>query len=567
LTRDDRCSACATGEPPQSDSGLCATHRIAVQLGLGSMDLDVVRHTAVPLALARLSARASRLDSELGMRALSVGRNETSGHLTADLALTIIESEVVSEEPDLHRVLRAQDFFADGIRLVREGPDSELAAALLALRAARLDARIAHQRGDYKLAVAKYEHIARKLSSELPDDDQVVEEMRLQQSLRSASLFLAGEQERSFRIAFSLLESVDSVDLTTGSGRLIAAKAIEHHLARNRIEDAVQLANELVLKPELQVPGGPGAAVGNVIALRDASLALAAYGEMEIAAETLEDAREMATDYGLTDQVRKISGIGMALEKSMSDRRASSRLPDSSKKAFVVLVHGFNSSAAAWDRLVEIAELDIGEHIEQLVAFDYTTKLVELNPSKRIADIGAIATVLDTYLSLSVPAGTPIVLVGHSQGGLVIQKLLQQKLIGGRSLELGRIRKVVLFACPNLGSIKFLSARRWIFRRINRQELGLRPFNAHVAEMHYAVVHQVVNAQEDGPHSWRVPFEVFMALDDDVVHPVSAKGGFQRVGALLGGHSEIIQPTDNSHLNYIAFRNAVLSHQRDSRNG
>ena len=54
--------------------------------------------------------------------------------------------------------------------------------------------------------------------------------------------------------------------------------------------------------------------------------------------------------------------------------------------------------------------------------------------------------------------GTKIVLVTHSQGGLIVQRYLARRLASGHGEELRRIRRIVMYACPNNGSQALLAA-------------------------------------------------------------------------------------------------------------
>jgi len=303
----------------------------------------------------------------------------------------------------------------------------------------------------------------------------------------------------------------------------------------------------------------PGSVVNNVIAVRDAALALAAYGEFELATDSLRQARIVAVDSGLNDQAAKIAKIEGELESRISVRGARRRGGlTMSRPPTVVFVHGFLSSGAIWARFLELMDADDAGYGPRRV-FDYHTKVAELQPLKRIADLDALALMLGTFLQTEVPGDQSVLLVGHSQGGLLIQKYLHGLVTEGRSAELSRISKVVLFACPNYGSGKFLVSRKWLLRRRNPQEIRLRPFDAMVAEAHRTVVHRIAEASSADAGAFHIPFAVFLATEDDVVEPVSAKGSFRSVGGLPGDHSSVIQPGDSRALNYLAFRRAVLT--------
>src|SRR5262249_60858711 len=97
----------------------------------------------------------------------------------------------------------------------------------------------------------------------------------------------------------------------------------------------------------------------------------------------------------------------------------------------------------------------------------YASPVAYLNPLKRIPDFGDVARGLNLALRQDekLKGRSCLLLVGHSQGGLIIQRMLVEAVQAGRAIEdLARIRGVVLLATPNAGSELFLSARRTVER-------------------------------------------------------------------------------------------------------
>lgn len=107
----------------------------------------------------------------------------------------------------------------------------------------------------------------------------------------------------------------------------------------------------------------------------------------------------------------------------------------------VVFVHGVLSSGRSWDTLLRLIDSD--PHLRPLIrphVFDYDTPPFTLRPGKRIAEIDDIADRLDTLLSKgSLASARSLVIVTHSQGGLIAQRFLVRMLRENRGLELGRI--------------------------------------------------------------------------------------------------------------------------------
>jgi hypothetical protein len=142
----------------------------------------------------------------------------------------------------------------------------------------------------------------------------------------------------------------------------------------------------------------------------------------------------------------------------------------------VVFVHGIISSPAAWTPLARLLENDTKiSHSYRLLRFEYRSPKFDWRPDRRIPDYNTIADSLSTFIDIECADYTHLVLVGHSQGGLIVQRYLARMLAEGRGVDLRRIRRIVLLACPNNGSELLLilrkSARFWT----HPQERELRP--------------------------------------------------------------------------------------------
>ena len=188
------------------------------------------------------------------------------------------------------------------------------------------------------------------------------------------------------------------------------------------------------------------------------------------------------------------------------------------------------------------------ERFFDLELFTYESPKVHFNPLRRIPDFEDVANVLATMIRKDerFNSRSCLVLVGHSQGGLIIQRMLTDAVRAGRANEeLARIRGVVLLATPNAGSELFLSARRAFgpFWR-NPQERNLRPFNEQIAEMHAVLLERVIYAQRATTTSRPIRFDVYTGDADGIVPAHSARGLFPHTGALPGDHFSIIRPND-----------------------
>ncbi|SFD69191.1 AAA family ATPase [Streptomyces aidingensis] len=221
----------------------------------------------------------------------------------------------------------------------------------------------------------------------------------------------------------------------------------------------------------------------------------------------------------------------------------------------VVFVHGFNSGPETWDTLRDLIAEDDGLAFAGTLAFEYTTGLVRLRPDRRIPTLSTVADSLKTYLEVRTPGSLRLMLVGHSMGGLVIQRYLVRMLNEGRGAELSRIRRVVLFATPNTGS-EILRGMRQQLLGTNPQERELRVLDETVRDTHVRVVHDIARASRVTERTCPIPFSVFAGTDDQVVPRASAQGYFPDVGALPGDHFSIVKPRkgDRDHAAFATLR-------------
>jgi pimeloyl-ACP methyl ester carboxylesterase len=218
------------------------------------------------------------------------------------------------------------------------------------------------------------------------------------------------------------------------------------------------------------------------------------------------------------------------------------------KPGAVVFVHGILGGATTWSALLPHLQKDpFLECFFDLELFNYASPAVRFNPLKRIPDFGDVASRLATVLrqDKKFNGRSCLVLVGHSQGGLIIQRLLVDAVRAGRANEeLARIRGVVLLATPNAGSELFLSARGALGRFwTHPQEKRLRPFDDQIADIHAVLLERVVYAQRASSTSRPIRFDVYTGDEDGVVPAHSARGMFPHTGTLPGDHSSILRPS------------------------
>ncbi|MFD4240441.1 lipase family alpha/beta hydrolase [Streptomyces sp. NPDC058525] len=221
----------------------------------------------------------------------------------------------------------------------------------------------------------------------------------------------------------------------------------------------------------------------------------------------------------------------------------------------VVFVHGFASGPKVWDRFLSLIGEDKDLDFVDTRTLGYATGFGRLRPDRALPSLSTVADHLKTLLETE-PAHRPLVLVGHSMGGLVIQRWLVRMLAEGRGRELARIRRVVLLACPNAGSDLARGARRQLLGG-NPQERRLRTLDEDVRDTHTAVLRDIVGAAAISDRTCPIPFSVYAAESDAVVPRASAQGAFPRSGVLPGDHFSVVQPRSREHASYATLRHLL----------
>lgn len=233
------------------------------------------------------------------------------------------------------------------------------------------------------------------------------------------------------------------------------------------------------------------------------------------------------------------------------------------KDRLIIFVHGFAGSAKNWSRMIELLRADpqVGPEFD-MECFPYESPMMHFGLTTRIPSLEDVADRLGGFIEASrVEKYREITLVGHSQGGLVIQHCLVRKLQDGEGSDLAKIRQVVLFATPNLGATILSPLRQFLgwFPFFSRQERSLRVMDEDIARLRLAVLRSIVAASTLGKYSAPIPFECFYGTEDGIVPQPSAAGHFLNVQGLRGNHSTIIQPKDHADERYEKLREALLN--------
>lgn len=210
----------------------------------------------------------------------------------------------------------------------------------------------------------------------------------------------------------------------------------------------------------------------------------------------------------------------------------------------VIFVHGFGSSRSTWDTLrQQLARLDLGMKSQ---CFEYETGIAEVNPTNAIPTLEVLGERFATYLTtLGVAPNEPLVLVGHSQGGLVLLAALAFRLQQHQAHALRQIAHCVLISTPTNGSDFFAGWRRvlghvWPFS--TTQEASLRPLNQYVGDLQRRIAAEVLFATSLTADACPIPITAIYGSEDAIVRRESARWIFTQTAAVPGNHFSVIRP-------------------------
>ena len=105
----------------------------------------------------------------------------------------------------------------------------------------------------------------------------------------------------------------------------------------------------------------------------------------------------------------------------------------------VVLVHGIRASGSAWKQLMDRFANDDEMSRLQVHTFEYFASGIDLmrkSPTQR-----EVAMKLESFIATAVPEGEPFIMIGHSQGGLIIQRWIVNCLQAARAEDPGHDRR------------------------------------------------------------------------------------------------------------------------------
>ena len=207
------------------------------------------------------------------------------------------------------------------------------------------------------------------------------------------------------------------------------------------------------------------------------------------------------------------------------------------------------SGPETWDPLWK--QLELIDAISSGVAahrFQYPTGLARLKPTEQIPKLDEIGEALATYLDTlpKTHPEDPIVLVGHSQGGLVIQTAIAHCLANSEAERLRCVTHCVLISTPTNGSDFLGRTRRFLAFIIpwwGPQERSLRPLNEYIGTLQRQIARDVVYASIATQRSLPIPITAVYGTEDAIVKRQSARWVFPRTKAVPGNHSTVIRPS------------------------
>lgn len=231
------------------------------------------------------------------------------------------------------------------------------------------------------------------------------------------------------------------------------------------------------------------------------------------------------------------------------------------KQRVALFIHGFGSSSKCWAPMLELLRADerIAEQYDLETWTDYPTKWLELNVLNRIPRVEEIGRSLLNDLQAPRFRGREITLVGHSQGGLVIQACFAKALADANASLLRNVRQAIFFATPCLGSKTAMSLRLLMASfASNSQEVTLRVFNPEITDIRSAVRERIVGATCDDDRTWRIPVHVFCGMQDNIVPEATARADFESVFPVRGNHFTILRPEDRGDERYAQLAQLLL---------
>ncbi|MFD3813236.1 alpha/beta fold hydrolase [Rhodococcus sp. NPDC058639] len=232
----------------------------------------------------------------------------------------------------------------------------------------------------------------------------------------------------------------------------------------------------------------------------------------------------------------------------------------------VIFVHGLFSSVAVWDNFENLLTRDRDLRGVEYFRFGYSTPKFRIRPTRKIPSFDDLADRLRGFIESHCDDQRPLIIVSHSQGGLIVQRFLAASLDAGFLDSIRQVKMVVMFSCPNSGSDILLSIRRMFIIWSHAQEKELRPINELVTKSRRTILWKIIRAKPNDPKACHIPIFLYAGDTDNVVTSVSAFDVFplENTRVIEGDHSSIIQPTNESDESYKNLRKRIVQVIEDS---
>lgn len=229
--------------------------------------------------------------------------------------------------------------------------------------------------------------------------------------------------------------------------------------------------------------------------------------------------------------------------------------------ATLVAIHGFWSSSATWERLNTIWSADGELRGLRIDPFSYPSPKKPRFPlsTTRVPDYDDIAQSFANRYEVHYGDASAVVIVTHSQGGLILQRFLVRMLNAGRGQELSRIRTIVMLVCPNGGSEYVRSLRHVLGYGRHAQAGNLEVLDKQVIDTQRTVLQRIVYATGVDEHQCCIPFHVYAGDSDKIVTAASAQGAFPEAGVLPGNHFSILDPSAPGNSTATTIRHHILA--------
>lgn len=218
-------------------------------------------------------------------------------------------------------------------------------------------------------------------------------------------------------------------------------------------------------------------------------------------------------------------------------------------KVQLVFVHGFKSGPSTWDPLwTQLSKIDAISSNVTAHRFKYSTGLAKLKITAQIPKLEELGEAFATFLDALPKEGPddPVVLIGHSQGGLVIQSALAHRLSNSEGERLRCVTHCILISTPTNGSDFLGRIRRFLAAVIpgwSGQEKTLRPLDEYIGNLQRQIARDVVYASITTPRSVPIPITAIYGTEDSIVKRQSARWIFRRTEAVPGTHFTVIRPS------------------------